>query len=77
MNDGDAGVIDHDTHLKRFAALCRTNENGDVGVVGLPAVPESMDHVVVVVVGELAFADRRLNVHSFAVPSSRAFINKC
>ena len=50
MADRDAiGVVD-DADLQRLAACGRSDENGDVGIVGLedsPVVSQRVEHVVI------------------------------
>jgi hypothetical protein len=58
------GVID-DTNLQGLAVRGRSDEHGDVGIVGLeasPVVSQCMEHVVI---GDTVLAGARLDVHPF------------
>jgi len=77
MDDRDAvGVVD-DADLQGLAARGRSDEHGDVGIVGLeasPVVSQCMEHVVI---GDTVLAGARLDVHPFTLPIGRRVVNIC
>jgi hypothetical protein len=77
VDNCDTIVIDNDTDLKWITALSRTDEHGDVWVVGFespPVVPEGVEHVVVC---HTVLSGRRLDVHNLTLPTGIAAVNKC
>ena len=77
MDDRDAiGVID-DADLQRLAVRGRSDEHGDVGIVGLeasPVVSQCMEHVVI---GDTVLAGARLDVHLPRLRIKPTIVNIC
>jgi hypothetical protein len=77
VDDRDAiGVID-DADLQGLAARGRSDEHGDVGIVGFeasPVVSQCMEHVVI---GDTVLAGARLDVYLARVRIGLAIVNIC
>lgn len=77
MDDLEAiGVID-DADLQGFAARGRSDEHGDVGIVGLeppPVVSQCMEHVVI---GDTVLGGARLDVHPVRLRIGPRIVNIC
>ncbi len=77
MDDRDAiGIIDN-TDLQGLAARGRSDEHGDVGIVGLeasPVVSQCMEHVVI---GDTVLAGTRLDVHPVRLRIGPRIVNIC
>jgi hypothetical protein len=75
MDDRDAiGIID-DADLQRLAVRGRSDEHGDVGIVGLEASPVVSQCVEHVVIGDTVLAGTRLDVHSVRLRSGTLIVN--
>ena len=77
MDDRDAiGIIDN-TDLQRLTVRGRSDEHGDVGIVGFeasPVVSQCMEHVVI---GDTVLAGARLDVHPVRLRTGLRIVNIC
>ena len=70
------GVIDN-TDLQRLTVRGRSDEHGDVGIIGFeasPVVSQCMEHVVI---GDTALAGARLDVHPVRLRIGLPIVNIC
>ena len=70
------GVVD-DTNLQRLSVRGRSDEHGDVGIVGFEASPVVSQRVEHVVIGDTVLAGARLDVHPVRLRTGLVIVNIC
>lgn len=77
MDDRNTVDVIDDADLQGLAARGRSDEHGDVGIIGFeasPVVSQCMEHVVI---GDTALAGARLDVHRVRLRIGLRIINIC